>query len=253
MRSIVLAAALLTTLPLAAQTTRNVPYTSGKTADLYAATTPGLHPAIIYIHGGSWRSGSKSEFRRLATDLAAQGYVGLSIDYDLQSHSWPNSLHQSQAAVAFLRSHADEYHIDPNHIIVVGTSAGAELAALLALDPAQHIAAAVILNGVFDLTVHAYVIHRYLGVGCAPVQPACTDASPINQIHPGAPPFFVGHGTSDHTVPYLAAQNFIAALQQAKVPVTPYIAQGGPHMYWEKSSFYANNLSAIEAFLSHTP
>jgi acetyl esterase/lipase len=233
--------------------TPNISYTPAQTADLYTPTGPGPFPAIIYIHGGSWRSGSKSDFRKLATDLAAKGYAGLSIDYDLSSHSWPTSLNQSLDAVRFLRSHATEYHLDPNRILVLGTSAGGELAALVALTPDAHITAAIILNGVFDLSSDAHVITRYLGAPCEDAPAACKAASPIQQLHAGAPPFFIGHGTADHTVPYPAAQAFIAALHQANIPVTPFVAEGGPHSYWSKSAFYASNLAAVEAFLKQIP
>jgi acetyl esterase/lipase len=239
----------LTTIDHAQHITPNIPYTATQTADLYTPTGTGTFPAVVYIHGGSWRSGSKSDFHKLASDLAAKGYLGFSIDYDLHPHSWPTSLNQSLEAIRFLRAHAAEYHLDPNRILVLGTSAGGELAALVALTPDAHITAAIILNGVFDLSSDAHVITRYLGVRCKDSPVLCQAASPIQQIHPSAPPFFVGHGTADHTVPYPAAQAFIAALQQADIPVTPFVAEGGPHSYWSKTEYYAPNLAAILAFL----
>jgi acetyl esterase/lipase len=259
-RILILAIAL--TAPAAAQTiTHDIPYTSGQTADLYTPTGPGPFPAIVYIHGGSWRSGSKSDFRKLATDLAAKGYLGFSIDYDLDSHSFPTSWLQAQTSIRFLRAHAASYHLDPARIVVAGTSAGGELAALIALAPdgpqspsapqqPTPVAGAIILNGVFDLSSDAHVINRYLGAKCEATPATCKDASPIQHIHPNAPPFFVGHGTADPTVPYPAAQAFIAALRQAGDSVTPFVAENGPHSYWGKSAYYAANLSAIEAFIS---
>lgn len=262
----IVAGFLLLALPAATvraqQVTRNITYTAGQTADLYTPAGPGPFPAIVYIHGGSWRSGSKSDFRRLAGDLAAKGYAGFSIDYQLSPHSFPASWLQAQAAVGFLRAHAAEYHVNPDQVFVAGTSAGGELAALIALvpegpasaptGPPAPVAGAIILNGIFDLSMDAHVITRYLGTRCEAAPNTCKQASPIERIHTGAPPFFVGHGTSDHTVPYPQAQTFIAALQQAYIPVTAYTAQNGPHSYWSKSAFYAANLAAIEAFLSKT-
>jgi len=144
-------------------------------------------------------------------------------------------------------------------MVAAGTSAGGELAALLALTPegpaagpdhtALPVAAAVILNGVFDLESDAHVITRYLGTNCATASAVCAEASPRQHVHAGAPPFFIGHGTADHVVPYPEAQSFIAALRNAGVPVTPFAAEDGPHMYWDKSRFYATNLAAVESFL----
>ncbi|HLI77909.1 MAG TPA: alpha/beta hydrolase, partial [Acidobacteriaceae bacterium] len=116
--------------------TRDIPYTTDATgsyaADLYDPPTPGVHPAVVAIHGGSWRSGHKSELRHLCTDLATHGYVCFSIDYDTHPRSFPVSWEESRAAVAFLRAHAAEYHVDPDRIAVLGTSAGGQLAALAA-------------------------------------------------------------------------------------------------------------------------
>jgi acetyl esterase/lipase len=258
-----LALALVVATPsLAQKITQDIPYTPGQTADLYPPAGPGPFPAIVYIHGGSWRSGSKSDFRKLATDLAAKGYAGFSIDYDLNPHSFPTSWQQAQAAVRFVRAHAAEYHIDPAQIVIAGTSAGGELAALIALAPngpasttaatPTPVVAAIILNGVFDLSSDAHVITRYLGAKCEGTPTPCKDASPIQHIHPNAPPFFVGHGTADHTVPYAEAQAFIAALRKANIPVTTYVAEDGPHSYWAKSAYYEANLTAVEAFLTAT-
>jgi acetyl esterase/lipase len=260
-------AMLLCATASAQRITKNVEYTKlggGASGDVYEAAGAGPFPAIVYIHGGSWRSGNKDDFRKLASDLALQGYVGFSIDYDLHPHSFPLSWQQSRDAVSFLRSHAAEYHVDPNKIVVAGASAGGELAALLALEPngpagekqtdasSAKVAAAVILNGVFNLNSSVGVITRYLGAKCQAAQAECDDASPLRHVHAGAPPFFVGHGTADHTVPYSEAQIFAEALQKDNVPVTFYAAQGGPHMYFTKSEFYGPNLTALEAFLEKT-
>ena len=258
-------------LPVIAQTsTHDITYatdTAGtQRGDLYQPVGAGPFPAIVYLHGGSWRSGDKSGFDRLGMDLARQGYAGFAINYDLRPQSFPLSWEEARTAVRFVRTHAAAYHIDPDRIVIAGTSAGGELAALVALAPdgpampegltnegtAVNVSAAIVLNGVFDLCVHAGVIKRYLGNDSSTREAVCKDASPLSHIHANAPPFFVGHGTADHVVPFRAAQIFIAALQTAHVPVTTFVAQNGPHMYWTKKSFYPQNLAAVEKFLSST-
>ena len=258
--SLVCAVAISCLLPAHAQkVTKDIPYTAGaddpQAGDLYEPSGPGPFPAIVYIHGGSWRSGNKSEFHALAADLATQGYAGFSINYDLQPHSFPTSFHEAQTAVRFLRTHAAEYHIDPNQIVVLGESAGGELAGLVALatgDSSAAVSAAVIFNGAYRLSASIGVIARYLGVKREKERRLFKEASPFAQIHPGAPPFFVGHGTADHIVPYSEAQLFIQALQEQNVPVTTYVADGGHHSYWKRSKFYASNLAAVKTFLATT-
>lgn len=270
--------------------TRDIPYITDGTgsygADLYQPPTPGLHPGVVLIHGGSWRSGRKTELRRLAKDLAADGYACFSIDYDTHPHSFPTSWQESRAAVAFLRAHAPEYNIDPGRIAVLGTSAGAQLAALVALAPqgpasdastAQTpavprasgpapatdadrpvpvipVAAAVLYNGLYDLHPKAYVLRRYLGGACDRIPAGCTDASADNHIHPDAPPIFVGHGTHDRLIPYSQATTLVSLLQSAGDPVMPFAATGAGHSYWRSRRWYQLNLKATESFLAqHMP
>jgi acetyl esterase/lipase len=266
MLRVTLLALTLVSLPAAAQSvTRDIPYTNApqkQTADLYTPAGPGLFPAIVYIHGGSWRSGNKRVYEKLATDLAAEGYAGFAIDYDLDPHSFPTSWQQARQAIEFLRAHAAEYHVDPNRIVIAGDSAGGELAALIALAPngppggtdtkVVKVSAAILLNGIYDVNLDAEVITRYLGVRCGTGDATCTAASPMHYVHPDAPPIFVGHGTADPVVPYAQAEALTAALRNDKDVVATYVANGGHHSYWREKEFYEPNLQAIEAFLSRT-
>lgn len=267
--------------------TRDIAYTIDSTGtyrgDLYQAPGPGPHPALVLIHGGSWRSGRKSELRRLGRDLAAQGFTCFSIDYDTHPHSFPLSWQESRAAVAFLRTHAATYHIAPEHLGVLGTSAGGQLAALLALAPAgpkgsdaalaaqpaasfaqistervtpppppgvqEPVQAAVLFNGGYDLHPRHWLLRRYLGGDCTEIPEVCNDASPDFHVAGGKPPFFVGHGTHDHLIPYSQATTFIALLEKAHDPVTPYAAEGAGHSYWRSHHWYGPNLAAAIAFL----
>ncbi len=256
--------------------TKDIPYTTDATgsyrADLYTPVGAGPFPAIVMIHGGSWRSGHKTELRKLSEDLAAKGYLCFSIDYDTHPHSFPYSWQESRDAVAFLRAHATAYHVDPQRIAALGTSAGGQLAALLAVasggpasDPSTAraapnatpqaiipIQAAVLFNGGYDAHPNAWLLRRYLGGRCSKIPQICNDASPDYHITPGAPPIFVGHGTHDGVIPYAQATTFIALLQKANDPVTPFIATKAGHSYWRSRRWYTPNLDAAELFLKNS-
>ena len=105
--------------------------------DLYLPMSSGRHPAMMFIHGGGFRAGSKSAYERSwGPYLAARGYVVFAIDYRLakpEQAAWPQALLNCKAALQYLRGNAGELGVDPNRIGVGGDSAGAELAAMLAV------------------------------------------------------------------------------------------------------------------------
>jgi acetyl esterase/lipase len=110
--------------------------------DLYLPEPPAagkLSPALVWIHGGGWSGGTKTEARakNICTTLAAAGYVAVSIDYKLGVGAWPTNLFDCKNAVRFLRANAARYRLDPDRIAVAGGSAGGHLALMVALTADQ--------------------------------------------------------------------------------------------------------------------
>ena len=122
-----------------------------------SAPVPGgraLRPALLQIHGGGWVIGDKREQGLpLLSHMAAQGWVGFNVNYRLSPWaSIPEHLDDLQAALAWVREHAEEYGVDPDFVCVTGGSAGGHLSALLALTADPPVAAAVPFYGIYDFT-----------------------------------------------------------------------------------------------------
>ena len=100
--------------------------------DLFRPGKPGKYPAVLFIHGGGWRSGNKSMDIPLAQQIAAKGYVTASVEYRLSPEAlYPAAVYDIKAAIRFLRANAAKYNIDPDKIAITGSSAGGQLAALI--------------------------------------------------------------------------------------------------------------------------
>jgi acetyl esterase/lipase len=123
------------------QTNMNVEYAVHDGAplvgDLYLPATSGSHPAILFIHGGGFARGSKAGYGNTwGPYLAARGYVVFAIDYRLSKPNqttWPQALLDCKAGLQYSRGNARALGIDPDRIGAGGDSAGATLAALLAV------------------------------------------------------------------------------------------------------------------------
>ncbi|RZK56806.1 MAG: alpha/beta hydrolase [Hymenobacter sp.] len=93
----------------------------------------GGYPAVLFIHGGGWRSGERSQHLPLAQQLAARGYVAVLAEYRLSTEAlYPAAVLDLRAALRWLRANARAYNIDTARVAVWGFSAGGQLAALLA-------------------------------------------------------------------------------------------------------------------------
>ena len=139
--------------------------------DVYAPTGARGVPVVVSIHGGALREGDKKEQAFVGQLLANAGFVGIVINYRLSPGVMhPAHVEDAAHAVAWARTHAAEYGGDPQKLFVIGHSAGAYLAALLAVDPkylAAYQMSAKDLKGVVPVSAFFYVDRA----GVAPDRP----------------------------------------------------------------------------------
>lgn len=235
------------------KTQRNIIYTSSEnnkqTMTLYDPVDDGtsLRPAVVLIHGGGWVLGQQHDIRWYGPEYAKKGYVVARISYRLlPRYTFPDCLYDCKAAVRWLRLHAKEYRIDPDHIIAQGDSAGGHLAAMLAvtrpeddlegtdnLGVSSAIQGAVVYYGVLDLDYYlthdtgficelgdsgSNLMSRFAGTESRHGMTPLETASPISYVHPEMPPVFLVQGTDDVLVPYPICVNFFNKLCENGVP-----------------------------------
>src|SRR5260370_21751289 len=104
--------------------------------DLYLPAGAGPFPLLLNVHGGYWRRGARETYQYWGPYLAERGYAGFTISYRLTKpgrKTFPEAVHDVRAAVQFMRGSAKELRLDPERFALWGNSAGAQLAALVAL------------------------------------------------------------------------------------------------------------------------
>jgi acetyl esterase/lipase len=121
-----------------------------------AAAKHGTHlsPAVILVHGGSWTHGDRSSMYGAAKQLVGQGYIAFPMNYRFaQTSSYPAGREDVQAAVKWVKKHAAALHVDKKEIVVLGSSAGGELAAsaLTWGDGSRYGAGLITLSAPMDL------------------------------------------------------------------------------------------------------
>ena len=211
-----------------------------------AVSAPSMRPAIVVVHGGSWRGGDKANRRmvEICRWLASEGYVTASVNYRLApAVTFPAQIVDVRAAVRWLRdpTQVARFAIDPTRIGALGESAGGNLAALLGtegsgpLDVGTRVAAVVDLSGPVDLTAAGAATSdfkkiqlSYLGCASYAQCPVARAASPVYQVDPTDPPFFIAHSAHEF-IPLAQASEFVAALRAQDVATTLVVKPGTKH------------------------
>jgi acetyl esterase/lipase len=181
-------------------------------------------PAILCIHGGGFRAGTREGYDGLCLRLAHRGFVAATVTYRLApKYQFPAAVYDVKAAVRWLRAHREQYRIDPAKIGVTGDSAGGHLAQFLGVtagvpefegdlgNGSESSAVTCVVNryGPSDFTKSygasvdaAEVLPLFLGGNLETARQKHIRASPLNWVTPNAAPTLLLHGTEDKYVAY---------------------------------------------------
>jgi acetyl esterase/lipase len=212
--------------------------------DLYAPydRTPG--PAVFYIHGGGWETGSKEQYILWYLPYLELGMRVVAVQYRLSAVApAPAGAEDCDCAWRWTLRHAREYGIDPERIVITGGSAGGHLALLTAfggsgfdcpddVGPRKHPAAVIAYYGPSDLELlyrsGMPSLKRWLR-GAEDPAALARRLSPIHLVRKDLPPVLSLHGDADKVVPYAQSVKLHEALTAAQIPNQLVTAPGGAH------------------------
>ena len=203
--------------------TKDVRYAPGdrRQLDIYAPQGGVAAPVVVFIYGGGWKDGNKSEYRFVAAALAARGFLTVVPDYRLFPQvRFPVFLRDNAAAVAWTKANIARFGGDPHRVFLMGHSAGAYNVVMLTLDkqwlgsvgldPDRDIAGTVGLAGPYDfLPLHDPELEDIF----APAGDLRL-SQPITFARGDAPPLFLATGTADTTVLPRNTEHLAAAVRQ---------------------------------------
>ena len=230
-------------------------------------------PVVVYVHGGAWRAGSKSDVP--VAGLLERGFAIASVDYRLSTQArFPAQIQDIKAAIRFLRAKSELYGLDTTKIAIIGSSAGGHLAALTGvsngvkalegqigdhLDQSSDVSAIVSFYGAsnlqsilgqsteFGLTVRIPALKLLLGDLPDQTPALAKLASPVAHLDAGDPPLFLLHGDADPQMPHTQSVEFAAAYEKhglkVKFSTVPGSKHGGDEFYDD------TQLDAVARFL----
>lgn len=232
--------------------------------DVYFPESGGPWPGLVYVHGGAWMHGDKSEAGMFARGMTSQGYVVVSINYRLYpAGRYPAMIQDVKCAVRALRANAADYNLNPNRIGAMGVSAGGHLVSLLGtsdesagtdvgeyLNQSSRVQAVVAMAPVTDLTrsfPNADIeLMRQVGFG----EDNIVEASPISHVTPDDPPFLLIHGDRDELVPVEQSQLMFDRLVQTGVPAQLIVVRNAGHSMTSTGGAVTPTLAEINQSIS---
>jgi acetyl esterase/lipase len=232
--------------------------------DLYLPKGLDKAPILIAVHGGGWQGSSRENYRYWGPYLAKNGYAVFAASYRLSkpnAKTFPAAVYDVKAAIQFVRAKAGEFGVDSERIGVIGDSAGAHLAALVALageeplfsseyrnDPHATISPAVKavigIYGVYDMQAQwehdqlkrprDQITEKFIGAPPMVDRRTYFDASPTSYATTGKNRirFLIVYGTADDIVDHVTqSERFLLSLKQAQFFARTVVIPGGPH-FW---------------------
>ncbi len=231
-------------------------------------------PLIVYVHGGAWRGGSKSDVP--IGKLLDHGFAIASVDYRLSTQApFPAMIHDLKAAIRFLRAKSELFHLNTKRIAIIGSSAGGHLAALVGVTNGhpslegqigEHLTQSSEVQGIvsfFGASNLPTILSQSTAVGLRMRVPAlqlllggqpdeqpdlAKLASPVAQLDKSDPPLLLSHGEADPQMPPQQSQELAKAYEALHLPVQftllPGSKHGGAEFYdAERSAFVAKFLN----------
>jgi acetyl esterase/lipase len=198
------------------------------------ATNP---PLLVYVHGGAWRGGSKTDVP--IAKLLDHGFAIASVDYRLSGQApFPAQVYDIKAAIRYLRAKAGLFHINANHIAIIGSSAGGHLAALVGvtnglqelegnegdyLTQSSDVQCIISLFGAsnlqsilgqsteFGLKMRVPALQLLLGGSPSEKPELAKLASPVTHVDKKDPPLLLIHGDADPQMPPQQSEELLDA------------------------------------------
>jgi acetyl esterase/lipase len=223
--------------------------------------------AVLFVHGGGWRMGSRDAFLWHAHRLSLFGYVSCTIDYRLTDTAvFPAAVEDCQAGVRWLRENAKRFTIDPERIGVMGSSAGGHLVACLGVMENEEKGTSAKANCVVDVHgVHDFVSIweetgelnpywvKFLGGPISEKKEEWIAASPALHVTENSAPMLLVHDPDDPTVPSKQSHLMVNALMEAGCPVQFLPTPGSGHgfVYSPENEWTPQVWPSAVAWLDH--
>jgi len=208
--------------------------------DLYLPKHEAPSACVMFVHGGTWKSGHKDDYAFVGQTLAAHGIATAVVGYRLFPEvKFPEFTNDVAQALGWLQRNGEQHGVNIDQgVVMIGHSAGAHLASLVALDPIysnqfgfspSFIQGVIGLAGIYSFRPENSELMSEI------FQPAASpndffEAKPINYLKGGGVPLYLMHGRKDQTVVCQSAERMFKNAMLAGHPVDIHVEEKYGHV-----------------------
>ena len=247
---------------------RNLHYGStgpvSKTLDLFLPTTENTPPLILLIHGGGWVSGSKANLEDLAVGLVNKGFAVANMEYAKSTEApYPASVVDIKNALAFIDRSAATFGYNGAQKVLLGCSAGAQLASLVALSSGSKkfgetdkadvkVQGLINVDGILSFThpesEEGVYAAYWLGGFQETHQAVWEEASPLNYVGKDTPPTLFINSAQPRF--HAGRDDMITLMRAFDIPFQVHTFEASPHSFWLLSPWFEPTVELIHQFVT---
>ncbi len=240
--------------------------------DIFRPARNANQTAIIILHGGGWRSGSRTQHYPLAQHLALLGYTCFTPEYRLSTEAlFPAAVYDIKAAIRWVRTNAAKYNVDTGKVVILGFSAGGELAAFMGTTGnmplfegtydrplmGSHVNAVIDIDGILafihpesgegDDTKKISAATYWFGYTKEENPTLWQAASPLSYVGPQTPPTLFLNSSVERM--HAGRDDFVTVLQKYGIYHEVHTFQDAPHSFCLFEPWFEPTVKWIDAFL----
>lgn len=210
-------------------------------------------PAVILIHGGGWKSGSKEMQNPLAQKIAVAGYQTFTLEYRLSDEAkYPAAIDDVRDAINFIKENSEKFKINASKIAIVGCSSGGQMAALIGAKYSTEVNAVIDVDGILAFhhpdSEEAKMAALWLGGSYEEIPEIWDDASALTHVSEKTPPFLFINSQFKR---FSAGQNdFILKLNEFGIYSEVRKIENSPHPFWLFDPWFQPTIGYITQFLN---
>lgn len=219
----------------------------------FFVNTKNKKPAVILIHGGGWKSGSKEMMASIARKLSQNGYHCFAVEYRLSGEArYPAAIEDVKDAIGFIKKNSRKYKVDRQKIAVLGTSSGGQIAALIGGKYPELVNVVVDIDGILafhhPLSKEASSAANWLGGTFEQIPEIWNDASPLTHADKISVPYLFINSQFDRF--HAGRDELVEAMSRKNIPAEVRQIQNSPHTFWMFKPWFQPTIDFVIEFLN---